>query len=861
MVRQYRAIKAHHPDAILFYRMGDFYEMFFEDAERAAPLLQVALTARRPGKGQDPIPMCGVPHHAADTYIARLLKAGCSVAICEQVEDPKLAKGLVKRDVVRVVTPGTVLAAGMLETPTNNFLAAVYVSDGRAGVAFIDISTGDFIATELSDDDPLAAALEELERMGAVEALYPADDPDADPPAWTTRAPNVLWRPRADWRFAADHAAETITRHFGLHTTAGLGLDAHPAALQAAGAVLDFVTDTQRQALPHLKHLRPYFHRDRMALDAATVRNLELFETVRDKRVEGSLWGVLNTTITALGARALRDWVQRPLTQLPEIEARAAAGEAFGGDHERRGALRARLKHGADMERVLGRLAAGTGNARDAVALRRSLAAVPDLKQQLHPCAASLLVELHALLDPVPDLADTLERGIVDEPAATLTDGNMIRPGFDPELDRLRVLVGDGREWIATLQRSEAERTGIPNLKIGFNKVFGYFIEVTKANAARVPEDYQRKQTLVNAERYVTPELKSREEDILGAQERMASLEYNLFQRIREEVCAHVAPIQQTAAAVGALDAVLALADVAARRGYVRPEMHDVPGVHIEAGRHPVIETMLDERGFVPNDTALGRDRKIALITGPNMAGKSTYLRQTALIVLLAQIGSFVPAARATIGVVDRIFTRVGASDNLVRGESTFMVEMIEAANILAHATERSLIVFDEIGRGTSTYDGISIAWAVVEFVHDRIGALTLFATHYHELAALAGRFAGVFNLTVAVREWSGHVVFLYQIVDGSADHSYGIHVAQLAGLPRAVVERARAVMAQLEQHGETAKPIADDGQMHLFAGAPPPSAALEALRRIDPDNLSPREALDVLFALKRTLDSEPPSG
>ncbi len=859
MVRQYRAIKAEHPDAVLFYRMGDFYEMFFEDAERAAPIMEVALTARRPGKGQAPIPMCGVPHHAAETYLARLLKAGLSVAICEQVEDPKTAKGLVKRDVLRVITPGTVVEAAMLNAPTHNFLAAVVVEAERAGVAFIDISTGDFLVTELTDDDPVGAALEELESRGAVEVLFAAADVDADPPSWTRRADGMIWRARQDWQFALDTATAAIAGHFQLQTTAGLGLDDHPQAVRAAGAVLAFVQETQRQALPHLKSIRPYFSHDGMLLDSATVRNLELFETLRDKQTAGSLWGVLNRTVTALGARTLRDWVRRPLTQVAAIEARLAAVDGLVQDHERRDALRTALKDVGDLERLLARLAGGTGTARDMAALRRSLGAVPDLKRLLDGCAAPLLVELHGTLDPLPELHATLTGGLVDDPPATMTDGNYIRGGFDEELDRLRGLVGNGRAWIAQLQRSEADRTGISSLKVGFNRVFGYFIEVTKPNAHLVPEEYQRKQTLVNAERYVTPELKAQEEDILDAQERMVSVEHNLFQRLREEVCAHIAPIHRTAGAVGALDALLSLADVAVREGYARPALREAPGLHIVGGRHPVVETMLADRGFVPNDAQLGGERAIALITGPNMAGKSTYLRQVALIVLLAQIGSFVPAERASVGVVDRIFTRVGASDNLVRGESTFMAEMIEAANILTHATDRSLIVLDEIGRGTSTYDGISIAWAVVEFLHDRIGALTLFATHYHELADLADRFERVFNLTVAVREWSGQVVFLYQIVDGSADHSYGIHVAQLAGLPRAVIARARAVMERLEQQSGARSPEESDGQMQLFSAAAPRSETLEALRRIDPDALSPREALDVLFALKRTLEDEPP--
>ena len=860
MVRQYRAIKAEYPDAILFYRMGDFYEMFYGDAERAAPILDVALTARRPGKGQEPMPMCGVPHHAAETYIGRLLKAGLTVALCEQVEDPKTAKGLVKREVRRVFTPGTIVEASMLDEPRHNFLAALCLGTERAGIAFVDISTGDFLVTERTDADPASGALEELAAVGPVEVLVACADPDAEPPAWTLRMPEVCWRPRAEWQFALDQATDTIKKHFQWQTLAGLGLDEHPAALCAAGGILAFLGETQKQTLPHLKPPRPYFAGDRMRLDAATRRNLELFETLRDKRVEGALWGVINRTVSALGARTLREWVQWPLVEVDAITERLDAVEAFVRDHERREALRERLKTVADLERVLARLAGGTGNARDLVALRRSLGAVPQLREALAPCAAGLLVRLHATLDPLPELYAELCGAVLDEPPTTVQEGGIFRDGYDPELDRLRSLVGDGRAWIATLQQSEADRTGIAKLKIGYNRVFGYYIEVTKANTHLVPDDYQRKQTLVNAERYVTPQLKAREEEILTAQDRLADLEYTLFQQLRERVCRYIQEIQQTAASLGALDALLALAELAAREQYVRPCIMATPGIDITGGRHPVVEAMLESQAFVPNDIRLGGERQLALITGPNMAGKSTYLRQTALIVLLAQIGSFVPADTATIGVVDRIFTRVGASDNLVRGESTFMVEMIETAMILNHATANSLIVLDEIGRGTSTYDGISIAWAVAEHVHDRVGALTLFATHYHELADLAERFPRIFNLSVAVREWSGQVVFLYQVVEGSADHSYGIHVAQLAGLPQSVVQRARSVMELLEQQSGTRRPADESGQMNLFGGAPPPSQALDALRRLDPEGLSPREALDALFALKRTLDDEPPS-
>ncbi len=851
MLRQYLQAKAECVGSLLLFRMGDFYELFFDDAFEAAEVLGLALTSRDGADKEQRVPMCGVPFRAVDAYVAKLIKAGKTVTLCDQIEDPKEAKGIVKRAVVRTITPGTVMEANLLEETANNYLAALLVRGDSAGLAFVDVTTGEFLVARVEEHIE-QTLLDELTRMAPAEVLLPESHDDASLQRLTLRFGNIAFTQRPDEEFDGASARDVILDLFDLSTLKGLGLEDAPEASACAGAVLAYVKSTQRDAAPRLRFPRRYSPSGYVVLDGNTQRNLELIESLADRSKRGTLLNVLDRTLTSMGARKLRQWILHPLLSVEEIQGRLNAVEECFENTELRLELREHLKGVADLERLLGRITAKTANARDVQALGRSLGRVPALRGALVDVNADLLAGLRDGLDALEEITSAIDAAIVDEPPIPITEGGIIRDGYNEKLDHLHELVRGGRDWIATLQQEERQRTGISNLKVGYNKVFGYFIEVSKANTRLVPEDYQRKQTLVNGERYVTPALKAREEEILTAQERMQSLEYDLFVELRDRIAGEARRIQTTADAIATLDTLLSLADVAITKGYCKPGVNAQEEIFIRDGRHPVVEDLMSRGDFVPNDTLLDpAGASMLIVTGPNMAGKSTYLRQVALITLMAQIGSFVPAAEAKIGVVDRIFTRVGASDNLVRGESTFMVEMIETANILNSATEKSLLVLDEIGRGTSTFDGISIAWSVAEHIHDRVHAKTLFATHYHELTDLGNKLEHAKNVNVSVREWGEKVVFLYRIVDGGADHSYGIQVAKLAGLPQGVIQRAREILESLES-GNAAS-VGLPQQMYLFGPMPvnEPSAVDKELEKVDPDALSPREAHDLIYHLK----------
>ncbi len=865
MFRQWRELKQLHPDKLLLFRMGDFYEMFGDDAETAAAALELTLTARDGGKGAPRVPMCGIPYHALDRYLPRLKRLGLKAAIAEQVEDPKLARGLVKREVTWVITPGTVTEEALLDAGRHNYLAALADAPQAFGLAVVDVSTGTFRLTGFEGARAQALLLDELERVQPAEVLWPLSM-QAGPLLRQSieerlRATvTVVDPPDRELRPARDE----LLRHFGVASLEGFGIEGRPLLIEAAAAALRYVRDNQPSAVRHLLDLSVYSTGETMTLDAATRRNLELTATLREQQPgRGTLLWLLDETATNMGARLLREWLVRPLLRPEAIERRLDAVDDLHREVLRREEIRALLRPIVDLERLVAKATTARATPRELAGLRASLGLIPELKALAASCAATLLCALADELDPPAELVELLAAALVDEPPAKLGEGGVIRDGYSPELDQIRSLSRDGKEWIANLEVAEREATGIGSLKVGYNQVFGYFIEVTRANLALVPERYLRKQTLANAERYITPELKDHEAAVLSAEERLVELETALFDEVRSAVADQAAAILRLAGAVAELDALASLAQAAAERGYVRPVVDESEVIEILGGRHTIVEATQPERPFVPNDTWLDTEAStIHILTGPNMSGKSTYLRQVALIVLMAQTGSFVPAAQARIGVVDRIFSRVGAQDDLATGQSTFMVEMIETANILHNATRRSLVILDEIGRGTSTYDGLSIAWAVVEHLHDQsqLGAKTLFATHYHYLNELQERLERVRNFRVAVAEEGGTVRFLHRLEPGGTDRSYGIEVARLAGLPAWVIQRAGQILASLEETRTTGElpepPPRSPVQLSLFAEAGP-HPAVEKLRRLDVLRMTPIEAIAALHELQRMVNEE----
>jgi DNA mismatch repair protein MutS len=857
LMRQYHAIKQQVPRALLMFRLGDFYELFYEDAVTAARELEITLTSRNKEKGQA-IPMCGVPYHAAEGYIARLIQRGYRVAICDQMEDPRFAKKLVKREITRIVTPGTAIDAALLRPRENNYLAAAAVSGSRAGLAHVDVSTGEFRATEMDSADLPAA----LEQLGARELLAPEGSQAAAAPG-----PGILRTEVEAWTFSFDHADRTLREHFNLLSLDGCGLAGRPLAVAAAGAVLHYLKETQRAALNHLERPVFYDRADSMVLDTVTVRNLELTEPLftadADAR-DATLAGVIDQTMTGMGARLLRRRLLRPSLDRAEIEARLDAIEEMLRASIPRAEVRKALGEMQDLERLLAKVTMATAGPRELLALARSLGRIPVLKKAIETVRTSArMADICQRLDEVAEARDRVLAAVSSEPPLNLADGGAIRDGFHPELDQWRDISRHSRQYIAGIETRERARTGIQSLKVRFNNIFGYYIEISKANLHLAPADYERKQTLVNAERFTTPELKELERKILEAEERILELERAIFGELRGFVAGHADRIRATAGAVAELDVTAALAQVAAERRYTRPRFSDSGEMKIIAGRHPVVERLAEREAarFIPNDLFLDPESSfIALITGPNMGGKSTYLRQAALIAILAQMGSFVPAESAMLPIIDRVFTRIGASDNLARGRSTFMVEMTETAVILNTATPRSLIVLDEIGRGTATYDGLALAWSVIEHIHEKIRAKTLFATHYHELTELADQLEGVRNLHVSVKESGDQIVFLRKVEPGSADRSYGIEVARLAGLPAGVIERAREILTfhektEHEVTGELAPRRAGPVQIQLFE--PVNYEIAGRIRNLKLDELRPIEALKLLSELQEELKRE----
>jgi DNA mismatch repair protein MutS len=876
LMRQYAAIKKEHPNALLFFRLGDFYELFFDDAVLAARELQITLTSRNKEKGQA-IPMCGVPYHAAEGYIAKLIRKGFKVAICDQMEDPKLAKKIVRREVTRVVTPGTA-ADSSLGSEENNFLGAIAQVGDRVGFAALDLSTGEFRATEFHGDDAGRRIQEELAQLRPKELLYASSAPlfEREPPGPSSlptvqdRRPSTLpgcaETPLDDWIFAADHAIPILENHFGVLSLEGFGLAGKPAAASAAGAILYYVRSTQRGKLDHVDRIGFYERQNCLILDTVTVRNLELIEPLFMAADAGTtLFRSIDATVTPMGKRLLRSWMLRPSIDRNEIDLRHDAVAAQVKDTVGREELRRALEGILDLERLLSRVTLETANPRDVLALAGSLARIPAVRLALGRLDSGRLRSLHGSIDELGDLRHRIDETIVPEPPLSLSDGGVIQPGVNAELDELRDLSRNSKQYLALIEQRERQRTGIGSLKVKFNSIFGYYLEVSKPNLHLVPADYERKQTLVNAERFTTPELKEYEAKILDAQEKIVEIERRMFAELRSAIAGEAKRIRQTALALAEVDVLASFAHTGALRNFCRPVIDDSGDLEIIDGRHPVIEQQEWAGGaerFVPNDLYLNASsHSILVLTGPNMGGKSTYLRQAALAVILAQMGSFVPARSARLGLVDRVFTRIGASDNLARGRSTFMVEMTETAAILHTATPRSLILLDEVGRGTATYDGLAIAWAAVEYLHARTRAKTLFATHYFELTELADLLSGVKNYHVSVKETGGGIVFLRKVEPGAADRSYGIEVAKLAGLPNEVIERAREVLAEHENAerqlsgqlaSDEARP-APPAQLTIFTPISQP--VLDRLREVDLNRLTPLEALNLLAELKKQID------
>lgn len=861
--KQYLEIKAQYPDCILFFRMGDFYEMFDRDAEIVAQELDLTLTSRSFNKKADRVPMAGVPHHAADNYIARLIEKGYHVAVCEQTSLPD-GRGPVDREVLRVVTPGTVIEPELLAEAKHNYLMGIIPignpEDGRwqqAGIAYVDISTGEFSTTQFEAENTGILVLEELARLNPREVIMPE--------SWVERGvslPNGTHLTAVqDWRFEYASAEQALCTHFNVRTLDGFGLKNRPFATSVAGAVLSYLRDTQKNELAQLTTLRFYSTADFMVLDQFTRRNLELTETIRGGKTRGSLLGVLDRTVTAMGARLLRTWINQPLLQLNRLTARLDAVEALYNDEPLRVETAEILKTVSDIERLTNRLIIGKANPRDLLGLQQSLGAIPHLQSLIGDSPA--LQALSERLDPCDEVHDLIGQALTDEPPATLNNIGIIRVGYAEKLDKILEASQEARDWIANLEASERRRTGIPTIKVGFNKVFGYYIEVSRGQSDNVPDNYVRKQTLVNAERYFTAELKEYETLVLNAEEQILAVERELYEALCVQLAQHGARLLDTARMIAHLDAFLSLADVAVREGYTRPQLTEDDVLMVRDGRHPVVEQLLEGGNrYVPNGTHFDSDSRIHIITGPNMSGKSTYIRQVAIITLMAQIGSFVPADEATIGLVDRIFARIGAQDEIHAGQSTFMVEMVETARLLSGSTQRSLVILDEVGRGTSTYDGLAIARAVIEYIHNnpRLNCRTLFATHYHELTALPEILPRTDNYNVGVTERGDEIVFLHKVLAGGADRSYGVHVAQLAGMPRPVVERATALLQQLEtESGDFQLPLdvprkqdTSDSPQQLSFFTAPENPALSELRALEVDSMSPIEALTKLYELKK---------
>jgi DNA mismatch repair protein MutS len=862
MLRQYLGIKGEYPNAILFFRMGDFYEMFFEDANVASRILGITLTSRGTHNGQK-VPMCGVPHHSSRSYVTKLIENGWKVAICEQTGDPKASEGIVKREVVRVVTPGSILEDGGVSHKSNLYMAAIAGGDNRYGLAHVDLSTGEFRVTEIEGWGEL---LDELGRIGPAELLIPEKGDLSKQKGLSPYRVEILSKEAFDEKRAGDLLREQL----GVKSLTGFGCEGMDQGVIAAGAIVHYLEETQKGNPDHIKEIVSYRLGDFMFLDESTNRNLELFRTMRRHSVKGSLFHILDNTITPMGSRRLKRWIGYPLLNLDRIQRRLAAVTNFRDDQIFREEIRDLLEGVYDLERLNSRISLGRANGRDLVALKTSVLQLPAIKQRLAGSTSRLLGDISTKLDTLDDIAQLIDRAIRDDPPVSIKEGGLIEEGYYGELDQLISLSRNGKAWIAKLASSEQKKTGISNLKIGYNKVFGYYIEISKANLHLVPPDYIRKQTLVNGERYITEPLKEYEEKVLGAEEKRVELEYEIFEQIRERVAVENQRIKETARLIGEVDALAGLAHTAALNNYASPEVNEGDVIDIIDGRHPVIEQAVKDEDFVPNDIHLdGKEQQLLIITGPNMAGKSTILRQTALTVLMAQMGSFVPAVKAIIGMVDRIFTRVGASDDLTRGQSTFMVEMNETANILRHATPKSLVILDEIGRGTSTYDGLSIAWAVAEALHNREnkGVRTLFATHYHELTELLLTKNRVKNFNIAVKEWNDQIIFLRKLVPGGTSRSYGIQVARIAGLPDKVIERAKEILNNLENgeldetgsprlaHSLTLKDASDTQQMNLFMAHD--QRVKKWIQRLDISSMTPLEALIELNKLKNYLDEQ----
>ena len=873
MMQQYMETKSQYPDCILFYRLGDFYEMFFDDALTASKELEITLTGKNCGM-EERAPMCGVPYHAVDGYLTKLVSKGYKVAICEQVEDPKQAKGIVKREVVRIVTPGTILDAAAINESKNNYIMCiVYIAD-RYGLSVADVTTGDYFVTELPDGQKLKDEIFKFMPSEIIcnESFYMSG---MDLEDMKNRLGITIYSLES-WYFDDEICKSKLMEHFKVSSLQGLGLSDYDCGVISAGALLQYLLETQKNDLSHMTHITPYTTGKYMMLDSSTRRNLELCETLREKQKRGSLLWVLDKTKTAMGARTLRKYIEQPLIERSEIERRLDAVTELKEEAISREEIREYLSPVYDLERLITRITYGSANPRDLTAFSSSLEMLPAIHYILEDMKSDLLCEICKEMDTLEDLCSLVKSAIAEEPPLAMKEGNIIRDGYSEEVDTLRRAKSDGKTWLAKLEEQEREKTGIKNLKIKYNKVFGYYLEVTNSYKELVPEYYTRKQTLANSERYITPELKELEDTILGAEDKLYALEYELYCTVRDTIAGEVVRIQKTAKAVAALDVFTSLALVAERNNYIRPTINVQGKIDIKDGRHPVVEQMIPNGSFICNDTVLDdKKQRISIITGPNMAGKSTYMRQVALIVLMAQLGSYVPASKANIGLVDRIFTRVGASDDLASGQSTFMVEMTEVANILRNAPSKSLLVLDEIGRGTSTFDGLSIAWAVVEYISDAklLGAKTLFATHYHELTELEGKINNVNNYCIAVKEKGDDIVFLRKIVKGGADKSYGIHVAKLAGVPDIVINRAKEIVEELADEDITSRvsEIAsreaeakkktkskkydevDIAQFSLFDTVKDDDV-LEELKSIDVGNLTPIDALNTIYRLQNKL-------